>query len=99
MHMLRRSEMDESTEPQEVELKTCGTDLRQQHEEFSIKFPKKIDEAQYKLLRWNLEYRKKCMNQGFDNLLELLDKHWETWKDVAAETTPTPAPARTEDRR
>lgn len=53
---------------------------------FALYIPKNIDWTEsYDALVWHVEFRRKCMNQGFDNLLELLAKAKENMaKDAKA---------------
>ena len=49
--------------------------------DFSLLIPKDLSEESYRVIRQNIEFRRKCMNQGFDNLLELLEMHWNVIKN------------------
>jgi len=42
---------------------------------FSVEMPEELGEASYALVVKSIEFRRRCMNQGFDNLLELLALH------------------------
>jgi hypothetical protein len=63
---------------------------------YSLTMPAELSQESYDLLVWNLEFRRRCMNQGFDNLLELLKKHWETYRQLQEPqpADPTPQPER-----
>jgi hypothetical protein len=58
--------------------------INDQDAEFSITMPRDLVEADYRFLRERIEFRRKCMNQGFDNLLELLDKHFVHFQKAKA---------------
>lgn len=45
--------------------------------DFSLAFPVELSDRAYEVVVKQIEFRKKCMNQGFDNLLELLAIHKE----------------------
>jgi len=40
---------------------------------FGLILPVSLSEESISIVRAQLEFRRKCMNQGFDNLLELLE--------------------------
>ena len=41
---------------------------------FALYLPTKLDtEASFEEIKRHIEFRRKCMNQGFDNLLELME--------------------------
>ena len=40
--------------------------------DFSVEMPREVSDASYDLIVQHIEFRRRCMNQGFDNLLELL---------------------------
>lgn len=58
---------------------------------FMLHMPKNLSgEDNFAVIEWHIEFRRKCMNHGFDNLIELLRKTKETMsKDIAAKE-PTP---------
>lgn len=66
--------------------------LRDRNKRFEVEFPRILSEESYQLIRWNLEFRRKCMNQGFDNLLELLEQHWKVFKEAASKEKPDADP-------
>ena len=43
--------------------------------DFELEVQREISEVSYGLIVKHIEFRRKCMNQGFDNLLELLQMH------------------------
>lgn len=51
---------------------------------FMLHMPKNLKniEANFAAIRWHIDFRRRCMNQGFDNLLELLNK---TEKEMIAD--------------
>ncbi len=49
---------------------------------FEIEMPLKLSEACYKVIVNHIEFRRRCMNQGFDNLLELLAMHHDVLQQV-----------------
>jgi hypothetical protein len=53
---------------------------------FALYVPQNLDwENSFDILVQHVEFRRKCMNQGFDNLLELMRMTRETaLKDIAA---------------
>ncbi len=59
---------------------------------FALHLPKNVDlEAGFDAILWHIEFRRKCMNQGFDNLVELLKKTKDTAKaDAEALRLKTP---------
>lgn len=62
-----------------VLLKTESPDVRDKGT-FAIEMPAELSENSYQLMIQHIEFRRKCMNQGFDNLLELLKMHWEAYQ-------------------
>jgi hypothetical protein len=44
---------------------------------FEVQMPREVSQTSYKLIVAHIEFRRKCMNQGFDNLLELLALHYD----------------------
>src|SRR5437870_2537580 len=61
---------------------------------FALYIPKNLSaEEDFDCLRRHIEFRRKCMNQGFDNLLELLaiTEEYAT-KDTEASTKSRPEP-------
>jgi hypothetical protein len=65
-------------------------DVRDREAHFAVEFPGELTEEMYGLLRQQLEFRRRCMNQGFDNLLELLDLHWQSYQRCRAKGQPGP---------
>lgn len=62
---------------------------------FALYLPKNLDLSEsFDHLVWHIEFRRKCMNQGFDNLIELLKQTRDTaLKDMEAkkqDATPDP---------
>lgn len=47
---------------------------------FEVQMPLELSEASYKLVVAHVEFRRKCMNQGFNNLLELLALHHDAFQ-------------------
>lgn len=45
--------------------------------DFSLSLPAELSDRIYEVVVKQVEFRRKCMNQGFDNLLELLAIHKE----------------------
>lgn len=72
--------------PKMVNLSAPSPDMRDSGGDWSVSFPENISEDDYNFLRERLEHRRKCMNQGFDNLLELLTMHWQYFKDASTKT-------------
>lgn len=52
--------------------------------DFELQMPPEISEVSYNLIVAHIAFRRKCMNQGFDNLLELLAMHYDTLRKVVA---------------
>lgn len=42
---------------------------------WAVVFPGDSGREEFALIRQQIEFRRKCMNQGFDNLLELVQMH------------------------
>lgn len=42
---------------------------------FSIELQQELSNEAYEMVVKHIEFRRRCMNQGFDNLLELLELH------------------------
>jgi hypothetical protein len=53
--------------------------------DFSVVLPSELSRRSYELVISSIEFRRKCMNQGFDNLLELLRLHFDGFQDMRAE--------------
>ncbi len=72
----------------------CAGDDRG-HDAFQLKLPRDLSATAYDAVVKNVEFRRKCMNQGFDNLLELLQIHREAQirLDDAVDTALKVAPA------
>lgn len=50
--------------------------------DFELHMPCEVSEASYHLIVNHIEFRRRCMNQGFDNLLELLQMHRDALRKV-----------------
>lgn len=55
---------------------------------FGLLLPMHLSEESFEAVKRQIEFRRKCMNQGFDNLLELLDIAKGVLVSVAKETEP-----------
>ena len=51
--------------------------------DFELTLSVKLSDSTYEAVLKHVEFRRKCMNQGFDNLLELLAMHKEVFDKVA----------------
>ncbi len=59
--------------------------------EFSLSLPAELSDRIYETVIKQVEFRRKCMNQGFDNLLELLAIHKDGF-DATAKVVDTISP-------
>ena len=50
--------------------------------DFALEMPAEISRASYELVVGHIEFRRKCMHQGFDNLLELLKMHYDAMLEM-----------------
>ncbi len=55
---------------------------------FGLLLPTELCAESFATIRAQLEFRRKCMNQGFDNLLELLAMHEKTLLANKGKETP-----------
>ena len=55
---------------------------------FELEMPREVSDASYELIVQHVEFRRKCMNQGFDNLLELLAMHKDAMRKMADAVDP-----------
>lgn len=51
--------------------------------DFALTLPAELSNRVYEAIVKQVEFRRKCMNQGFDNLLELLAIHKEGFDSTA----------------
>jgi hypothetical protein len=49
---------------------------------FGLDIPGELSKASYDLIVGHIEFRRRCMNQGFDNLLELLKMHYDAMQSI-----------------
>jgi len=62
---------------------------------FALELPAELSELSYQTVVAHIEFRRKCMNQGFDNLLELLAMSKKTLvkaEEIVAANEPTDQP-------
>jgi len=58
---------------------------------FGLEIQAELSKVSYGLIVNHIEFRRRCMNQGFDNLLELLKMHYDALQVVRDAASPEPA--------
>lgn len=66
-----------------TEFPCVGTD----DSNFEIELPMELSRQSYEMVVAQIEFRRKCMNQGFDNLLELLKLHFDGYQKMGGTVT------------
>jgi len=74
--------LDESIAGKMVKLFTEFPCAGTKDADFSLDLPLELSKQSYEIVVKQIEFRRKCMNQGFDNLLELLKMHFDGFQEI-----------------